>query len=201
MKTPAGRNGYILYLDFDGVLHHENCFWHPRRGAYLCAPPRYQLFQHAELLAQLLEPYPDVKIVLSTSWIRRYGVSKSAKRLPGSLQARVIGGTFHSRYMRDDEFQILPRGQQVFEDVQRRRPRAWLALDDNGEGWPAEHAHRHIQTHIYEGLSDPDVLEAFQNKLVAQFSYPRSTDSKTTTMAAIEDARKGNTTLTFFDEL
>jgi hypothetical protein len=86
MKAPAGRNELVLYLDFDGVLHHENCLWHPRRGAYLSAPERYSLFQHAELLAHLLAPYPTVKIVLSTSWIRRYGVTASTKRLPMALQ-------------------------------------------------------------------------------------------------------------------
>ncbi|WP_177218878.1 HAD domain-containing protein [Polaromonas sp. OV174] len=122
-----GTNELVLYLDFDGVLHHENCLWHPKRGAYLCAPGRYSLFQHSELLERLLEPYPHVKIVLSTSWVRRYGMANTAKRLPPSLQARVIGATFHSRHMNDDEFTGLARGQQVYEDVLRRRPRKWLA--------------------------------------------------------------------------
>lgn len=165
MKTPAGRGGLVLYLDFDGVLHHENCLWHPKLGPYLGAPPRYSLFQHAELLVQLLEPYPQVKIVLSTTWIRRYGVATSTKRLPEALQKRVIGGTFHSRYMRDDEFQYLLRGEQVTADVQRRQPRDWLALDDDAEGWPASQSHRFIQTHMYEGISDPAVLERLKAAL------------------------------------
>lgn len=165
LKTPKGRDGFVLYLDLDGVLHHENCLWHPKRGAYLCAPSRYVLFQHAELLAQLLEPYPEVKIVLSTSWIRRYGVTGTAKRLPLNLQVRVIGGTFHSGHMREDEFQWLPRGQQVIEDVHRRQPRDWLALDDNGEGWTEPHGTHWIQTHQYEGISDPEVLATFKQKL------------------------------------
>jgi hypothetical protein len=25
----------VLYLDFDGVLHPDEVYWHPRRGAYL----------------------------------------------------------------------------------------------------------------------------------------------------------------------
>lgn len=157
----------MLYLDFDGVLHHENCLWHPKRGAYLCAPGRYTLFQHSALLEQLLEPYPQVQIVLSTSWVRRYGCHVTAKRLPPGLQARVIGATFHSRHMSNDEFMDMPRGQQVHEDVLRRRPRDWLALDDDAQGWPAEHSARFVQTHMYEGLSDPDVLVEFKLKLQA----------------------------------
>lgn len=160
-----GTNALVLYLDFDGVLHHESCLWHPKRGAYLCAPERYTLFQHSSLLEQMLEPYPHVQIVLSTSWVRRYGMATTAKRLPPSLQARVIGATFHSRHMRDDEFMNMPRGQQVHEDVLRGRPLDWLALDDDSEGWPAEHAARYIKTHMYQGLSDHDVQEEFKLKL------------------------------------
>ncbi|MDO8776454.1 MAG: HAD domain-containing protein [Burkholderiaceae bacterium] len=166
IRLPRGHDGYVLYLDYDGVLHHENCLWHPKLGPYLSAPARYTLFQHAELLAQLLAPYPDVKIVLSTTWIRRYGVATSTKRLPEALQRRVVGGTFHSRHMREDEFQYLLRGQQVIADVQRRQPRDWLALDDDEEGWGAL-AHHHVLTHMYEGLSDSEVLATFKAKLEA----------------------------------
>lgn len=172
-RVPRGRDGLILYLDFDGVLHHENCLWSPKLGPYLCAPSRYTLFQHAELLVQLLAPYPEVAIVLSTTWIRRYGVSASAKRLPEGLQKRVIGGTFHSRHMNEDEFQYLLRGQQVFHDVQRRRPRDWLALDDDGEGWPASHLDKFIQTHMYEGLGDPEITSTFAKKLEAMCKLKR----------------------------
>ena len=162
-----GTGQFVLYLDYDGVLHHENCLWHPRRGAYLVAPSRYTLFQHAELLEQMLEPYPTVKVVLSTSWVLRYGCSAAAKRLPPSLHARVIGATFHSRHMNADDFRWLPRGQQVTEDVLRRSPRDWVALDDNEEGWPLSSGKRHVHTHMYEGISDPEVQAEFQKKLVA----------------------------------
>jgi hypothetical protein len=67
--------------------------------------------------------------------------------------------------MSADDFRWLPRGQQVFEDVLRRRPREWLALDDNEEGWPPEHAHRHVLTHMYEGISDADVQAEIAQKL------------------------------------
>jgi hypothetical protein len=166
MTVPRGRDGLVLYLDFDGVMHHENVLWHPKRGPYLHAPAGYELFQHADLLESLLEPYPDVKIVLSTSWALQYGVSGAAKRLPEGLQRRVIGGTFHSRHMHRSEFQYeKTRGQQVIEDVLRRRPRAWLALDDNVEGWPPESAGRFIQTDPSEGISAPVVLKTLKERL------------------------------------
>jgi hypothetical protein len=165
MKTPAGRNGLVLYLDFDGVLHPEGVLWNHKRGAYLIAPPGYALFQHADLLVQLLKAYPTVQIVLSTAWVLRYGVKDTAKRLPIELQQRVIGATFHSRHMNKGDFQTIERGQQVFEDVLRRRPLDWLALDDTNEGWPESHAEHFVQTHRHEGLSDPAVLSVFKSRL------------------------------------
>lgn len=97
------------------------------------------------------------------TYARRNGMATTAKRLPATLKVRVIGATFHSRHMKDDEFMDMPRGQQVHEDVLRRRPLNWLALDDDSEGWPVEHAARFAQTHI--GLNDPDVQEEFKRKL------------------------------------
>ncbi len=49
-----GRGELVLYLDFNGVLHHENCLCRPRKGPYLCAPARHTLFQHVPLLQELL---------------------------------------------------------------------------------------------------------------------------------------------------
>lgn len=164
MKSPRGHSGLILYLDFDGVLHHENVLWHPRLGAYLSAPEGYTLFQHALLLEQLLEPYPEVRIVLSTSWVRRYGCARAAKNLRPSLRARVVGATFHSR-MDEESFVAAPRGVQVWSDVVRRQPRDWLALDDDYLNWPEWCQDRYVRTHEHEGLSEPLVLAEFKQKL------------------------------------
>ena len=128
MNALAGRNKLVLYLDFDGVLHHENVMWHSLIGPYLSAPDGYVLFQHARLLEQLLEPYPAVSIVLSTSWVRRYGATKAAKNLQPSLRYRVIGATFHSR-LDEASFVATPRGMQVQQDVLRRR-----SCDRSGPG-------------------------------------------------------------------
>ena len=71
MNAPKGAGENVLYLDYDGVLHHESCYWHARKGPYLNVPEGENnvLFRHAPLLAEMLEPYPDLKIVLSTSWV------------------------------------------------------------------------------------------------------------------------------------
>ena len=159
-----GKGELILYLDFDGVLHHENCLWHSKIGAYLSAPEGYVLFQHSELLEQLLAPYPQVQIVLSTSWVRQYGCSKAAKNLRPVLRSRVIGATYNSN-MREHEFSALPRGLQVWSDVVKRKPRNWLAIDDVAEGWPENSLPNFVLTHKQDGISAPEVLAEFQEKL------------------------------------
>ena len=166
MKELPGRGAKLLYLDFDGVLHHENVLRHPRRGIYLEAPPEFRLFQHVKLLEALLAPHPAVRIVLSTSWVRALGYSRSLKRLTPGLRERVIGATFHSR-MNEHLFTLLPRGVQVLDDVARRQPAGWIALDDDGVGWPEEHRHRLVLTDDRLGLTGPGVSDELSRKLTA----------------------------------
>jgi len=58
-----------------------------------------------------------------------------------------------------------PRGMQVWQDVMRRKPRNWLALDDVHVGWPEQSLAHYVRTHMHRGLSDPDVLAEFKQKL------------------------------------
>jgi hypothetical protein len=164
MRALSSKGELLLYLDFDGVLHHHDVWWHTRIGAYLRAPDQYKIFQHLVLLEQLLAPYPEIRIILSTSWVRQYGCSRAAKQLGPRLRQRVVGATFHRR-MNELEFLELHRGQQVWNDVQRRKPRGWLAVDDDGEGWPAESNGHFIKTHDEYGISEPDVLAVLKDRL------------------------------------
>lgn len=167
-KTPKGYGGKVLYLDYDGVLRHENCLWHPRKGVYLDAPPEFTLFQHAPLLDELLKPYSDVLIVLSTSWVRTYGVTRTAKFLPEGLRQRVVGATFHSRMDRIS-FMNLPRGQQVYEDFLRRKPANVVVIDDLNEGWDEPFSDHLVLTHPTHCISDQTVLDELRAKLEREF--------------------------------
>lgn len=63
------------------------------------------------------------------------------------------------------------RGVQVQEDAQRRRPRHWLALDDDLEGWPDScrqtwsHATDLVARDGNTGLSNPKVQHELREKL------------------------------------
>lgn len=171
--APARPGGRVVYLDFDGVLHPEDVWRRPGWGPYVATPPGHRLFEHAELLAESLEPFPDVRIVLSTSWVRVYhSVFKVARRLPDALRTRVVGATFHEE-MQADLFQQMPRGIQVWADVRRRLPTAWLALDDDDVDWPTVCRDCLVHTHPVLGISAPQVLAELQEKLAGMYAADR----------------------------
>lgn len=158
----------ILYLDFDGVLHHDDVWLDTRNRPYLRGPGA--LFEYADRLVNVLEPYPGVDIVLSTSWVRVKRFSYSVKRLPIGLQQRVIGATWHSRFALDDELMgwwlhKATRYEQIARDVRRRQPSQWLALDDDGEGWPIDLNAHLVRCDPQLGLSEPGVRLQLEGRL------------------------------------
>lgn len=167
----------VLYLDLDGVVHHEKVLWHPRKG--ICMSPYeaagHTLFEWIPILESVLEPYPAVALVLSSTWCIRPGYSATLKRLPAYLRARFIGGTYHKRVHGVDPwslsmFRTTPRGVQVQEDAQRRKPRQWLALDDDLEGWPDSCRQNLIACEGTTGLSNLEVQNELRNKLGCCFA-------------------------------
>jgi len=79
--TSAMAGTMILFLDFDGVLHEDPCFDEAR------------LFARAPGLAAALEPFPEVHIVLSTSWRTERTLAEMSQPLPEALRRRLIDAT------------------------------------------------------------------------------------------------------------
>jgi hypothetical protein len=97
----------ILFLDFDGVLHPE--------------PIRGRSFQHLAALAAALAPYPDVCIVVSSSWRERRTLDDLRRYLP-DVAERVVGAT-----------PVVPgnsRQREIEAWLAESPTERWLALDD-----------------------------------------------------------------------
>lgn len=125
----------ICYLDCDGVLHHENVGRGPRRTACMLEPD-HELLEWAPVLVDALRAYPEVRIVLSTSWVRVLGYDRTKAYLPLELRQRVVGATFHSREHGgtrnlSELWAQSARGVQIARDIERRRPAEWFAIDDS----------------------------------------------------------------------
>lgn len=168
IPPPRHTGGHVLFLDLDGVTHPESVYLLHKHGPTLLDAPGHSLFEHCPLLEQTLEPYPELRIVLSTSWVRRYrgSIRRVSRRLTPGLQARVVGATYHSR-MDPAEFAAAPRGVQIWSDVLRRKPVDWLALDDDYLHWPAWCRDKLVRTDPVLGISEPSVLAELKTKLAA----------------------------------
>lgn len=161
----------VLYVDLDGVVQHEYVIWNKRLGIHMS--PKVQprtLFEWSHHLEDVLTHFPQVRLVLSSSWCRWPGYGKTLKFLPSSLRARFIGGTYHRRIHGADpglkaSFEAMSRGAQVCADVLRRRPAHWLAIDDDTENWPEWARPRLIACDGNTGLSNIEVQEELRNKL------------------------------------
>ncbi|MEZ2354754.1 HAD domain-containing protein [Caballeronia sp. RCC_10] len=170
VPPPKHCGGYILYVDFDGCLHPSEVYTKHGVGPFLLNCPGHELFEQAPLLDRLLTNYPDVRIVLSTSWVNRYRgrIPRLSSNLPTGLRNRVIGATYHSEMDRE-AFMASSRGMQIWSDVLRRRPARWLAIDDDAEGWPQWCRDHLVKTDEMFGIGEPGVRFELESKLEATF--------------------------------
>lgn len=164
LPRPRVQGGSVLYLDFDGVLHPNDVWVRPRGGPYVRSPHGRRLFENAELLVDLLDAHPTVRIVLSTSWVCRFGFARTTSFLPAGLASRCIGATFHAQMGRN-WFEQQLRGAQVHADLRRRNPSTWLAVDDCDEGWDEMSAGSVVLCDPVDGIAAPKVLAALRTAL------------------------------------
>lgn len=162
----------VVFLDYDGVLHRGDAY-RTRAGIVSSAPGRIELFEFADVLNRLLQPYPHVEVVLSTSWVKVLGFNKARDALPvAELRRRVVGATFHTKF--DDAYRWngIKRGEQILRYVSRHRLVRWLAIDDQGDGFGDYGGHL-VQCDIDLGLGDIAVQERLRVALRMQFGTHR----------------------------
>ncbi|MBI6814935.1 hypothetical protein YA0032_28015 [Pseudomonas amygdali] len=78
---------HVLFLDFDGVLHPDAVYL-SSSGPIL--RDEGELFMWAPNLENVLEQFPSVSLVLSTSWVRHLGFKRAKNYLSTALSSRVV---------------------------------------------------------------------------------------------------------------
>ena len=161
----------ILFLDFDGVLHPDRAYLHRGRPMLVGAG---QLFMWVDILVELLTPYPEIQIVISSSWPRELRFSKAKKYLPLALQNKVIGATWHSGMAKHPEanhhiqstwWDTATRYEQIRRYIDRAQIKNWLAIDDNPTGWQDIDKEKIIITNSDMGISDLFIINILKHKL------------------------------------
>lgn len=159
----------IIFLDVDGVLHRGDVLRDPDTSEITTEFSLYDLFEFEPLLASLLEPYPDVKIVLSTSWITMPdGVHEVTSRMSESMLPRVIGNTFSESKLPASAWNRMRRGIQIRDYCARHGidKSDWIALDDRKDGFDEGFEDNLIRTYPYAGLGDISALREIRSKMI-----------------------------------
>ncbi|MEJ2795771.1 HAD domain-containing protein [Iodobacter sp. LRB] len=113
------NNSFIfLYLDFDGVLHADGEPAIDESGR-LCQNPN--LFCWLKNLEEVLDDFPEVRIIVSSDW-RRLFDDETLIKLLGNLGWRFYGVV---------ECTISDRYTEILQDATTRKIEYWLALDDH----------------------------------------------------------------------
>lgn len=111
----------ILFLDFDGVLHSEPCYDKSQQFAYL---PR---------LESVLRDFPDVRIVISSTWREKRSISQLCALFSVDIGVRIAGVTPFWQDIPDIADVIGYRRHSEIEGWLRQSGEpweAWVAIDD-----------------------------------------------------------------------
>jgi uncharacterized protein (DUF433 family) len=169
----------VLYLGISGTLHpsastyelvHGRSPWSDGHAKYEAVP----------WLAQALDGWPDVRIVLTSTLPWKYGLSAVQAQLGPVLSARVIGHTYEDlttkivrrvstrsgthREIRcsAEDYWRMNKSQIVAAHVDWLKPRAWVAVDDEDILWASNVREHVVIVDGCEGLAHP----VQQDKLV-----------------------------------
>ena len=132
---------------------------------------------HEPILTSILNDHPNVRLILSTSWVRTFSYSNVLKRMPTQLAERVCGATWHSRMEERHaqrghscDFDRLGRFEQIVRHVNRHGVLHWVALDDLHSGedfahWPMKFREHLVLTNPNLGLSCLSTQAELRGKL------------------------------------
>ena len=146
----------IIFLDFDGVLHPEPC----REEQFFCHLPK---------LEALLREFPDVQIVVSSSWRNDRTLDELRSFFSLDIAAKIIGCTPYYRDLPElvELIGVTYTRQAEVEGWLRAfgRPwEKWVALDDRAY-WFKPFLPNLIKCDANMGITD-EVLSTLKTKIL-----------------------------------
>lgn len=175
----------VLYLGVGGVLQPSRSIYEVVHGRDPFADG-HSPYECAPLLDELLRGWPDVRIALTSVRPWRHGLPAVLEALGPGLAQRVIGYTFEDlttkarfgksqRHISEMDYWRMSRASIVEKHLQWLRPRAWVAVDDEDQGWTdGELACHVVLTPPLTGLLDAEAETKLRGLLVHQFGPPQN---------------------------
>ena len=138
----------VIFLEFDGVLHSMPSWEH-------------EVFEHMPVLADVLRQFPELEIVISSSWREHHRLDALREFFPEDIQHLVVGVT--PILSRGDTSIPAERQREIEAWLQAFRPAGppWVAIDDWAEGFEPN-CQSLLLTHSKRGFqaSDAEMLKA-----------------------------------------
>lgn len=135
----------IIFLDFDGVLHNTDVFVRSIESSIAANLQEHErkfltnkgklvdgesLFEHAERLALVLESFPDIRIVITSTWRLHFTLDSLKEFLPKPLADRVIGVTPQLFTISGNGVTLRSREISRYLQINCPADQQWIALDD-----------------------------------------------------------------------
>jgi HAD domain in Swiss Army Knife RNA repair proteins len=136
-----------LYLNFGGVVQVGHGL--VDRDGVVSLDSGRQVLEFAPTLVEILNPWPDVQLVLTTDWIRTVGLERTKCLLPVPLRARVLDTILAYRPRLSELLDGSAKTRAILAHSRLHRVLAWLAIDDETFGVPVEYEQHFLRT-------DPD---------------------------------------------
>ena len=117
------RQGLVLFLDFDGVLHPE-------------FPWRKETMVHREIFEEAIRPFPEVDIVISSSWRHTHSLDDMRVLFSRDIAERIVHVTPPLPALRVDDLPAALSSHtrqaecEAWLYLYRSFHGPWIALDD-----------------------------------------------------------------------
>ena len=150
-----------LFVDYDGTLHAGHALLDTTTSEVTLDSGR-PLLEYAPLLAEMLEPYPAVEIVLTTSWLQKLPFDQVLSYLPQELGRRVVGTTLGIKPRLSYVLNGSERTYVITSYVYGKGLKNWMAIDDSVYGTlhfgrtPGEFADRFVLLDSSRGIRDEE---------------------------------------------
>ncbi len=139
----------LIFLDIDGVLVPEKKFDNP--------VPEEDLMKFdtdcLNAFEMVLRSYPDVKVVIASSWREMFPFEAIPPLFSPDISARVVGATpfLDPKIIISHQFEYI-RYQEVLEYLQHNQIEhsPWVAIDDNPKHYPPDAPI--VETGAYHGF-------------------------------------------------
>lgn len=182
-RRPGARRKTLLCIDFDGVLHPYDAHFVVDDVASASAAELHSvgLFVHCQLLADILCAYPDVDLVVHSSWRKTHSL-QSLRELLGPLGPRLRAVTPTEFEPEASVIALMKRWRVPSDRV--------VILDDQPWRFPWLRSHL-VLCNGREGL--PGVAEELRSALRDRHAMPieRSSFPSAEWMSAVDELVEG----------